>query len=363
MFLVPRLLSEVRLNFVRIGSVHCNSLSMSQASGPSLKRAMPMKIGTHSGKFHCDEALGVFLLKRFLYPEAEVVRTRDPTKLAECDIVLDVGGTYDPGTLRFDHHQRGFDESFGNGFETKLSSAGLVYKHFGKQIIAELLGLPVESPEVGTVYTAVYKNFIHGVDAVDNGVNQYETSAQAKYVDHTHLSGRVAALNPRWNDDQSDAACDTGFARAVEMTGADFLNEVDYVSKAWLPARKYVQEAVEGRLQLDPSGQIMKLVLACPWKDHLYDLEAELAVPDPIKFVIYEDVKEKKWRVQAVSVTSESFESRKTLPKAWWGLRDHELSQTSGIPGCVFVHANGFIGGNDTMEGVLEMARQALILP
>lgn len=40
---------------------------------------------------------GVFLLKTFFYPEAEVVRTRDPLKLAECDIVLDVGGTYDPG--------------------------------------------------------------------------------------------------------------------------------------------------------------------------------------------------------------------------------------------------------------------------
>ncbi len=56
------------------------------------------------------------------------------------------------------------------GFGTKLSSAGLVYKHYGKQIIAQLLGLPMESPEVGTVYTAVYKNFIHGVDAIDNGL-------------------------------------------------------------------------------------------------------------------------------------------------------------------------------------------------
>lgn len=32
----------------------------------------------------------------------------------------------------------------------------------------------------------------------------------------------------------------------------------------------------------------MKLRTACPWKDHLYDLEAELSLPDPIKFAIYE---------------------------------------------------------------------------
>lgn len=58
--------------------------------------------------------------------------------------------------------------------------------------------------------------------------------------------------------------------------------------QAWLPARTYVAEAVASRLSLDGSGQIMKLRTACPWKDHLYDLEAELALPDPIKFVIYE---------------------------------------------------------------------------
>ena len=57
-----------------------------------------------------------------------LVRTRDPSTLATCDIVVDVGGVYDPSKHRYDHHQRGFDEVFGNGFNTKLSSAGLIYK-------------------------------------------------------------------------------------------------------------------------------------------------------------------------------------------------------------------------------------------
>jgi uncharacterized UPF0160 family protein len=58
----------------------------------------------------------------------DVKRSRDPTVLETCDIVVDVGGVYDVGKQRFDHHQRGFSEVFGYGFETKLSSAGLVYK-------------------------------------------------------------------------------------------------------------------------------------------------------------------------------------------------------------------------------------------
>lgn len=48
--------------------------------------------------------------------------------LENLDALLDVGGVYDPERDRYDHHQRGFDHVFGHGFNTKLSSAGLVYK-------------------------------------------------------------------------------------------------------------------------------------------------------------------------------------------------------------------------------------------
>lgn len=120
----------------------------------------PPRIGTHNGTFHCDEALACALLRllpeyqvrgaggrrvltwvpvvpgaarapllpfptplkpsssplpaRLLaapYPrcplqDAEIVRTRDPEKLASCDVVVDVGGEYDPQRHRYDHHQR-----------------------------------------------------------------------------------------------------------------------------------------------------------------------------------------------------------------------------------------------------------------
>lgn len=67
-----------------------------------------------------------------------------------------------------------------------------------------------------------------------------------------------------------------------------------------------------------------------------------------------------KWRIQAVPVSKDSFESRKPLPEAWRGLRDEELSAKSGVEGCVFVHASGFIGGNGSEEGAREMARRAV---
>jgi len=35
-----------------------------------------------------------------------VYRTRDADELAQCDVVVDVGGVYDADSHRYDHHQR-----------------------------------------------------------------------------------------------------------------------------------------------------------------------------------------------------------------------------------------------------------------
>ncbi len=53
------------------------------------KRKM-VQIGTHSGNFHCDEALGCWMLQQLdQYKDADIVRSRDPEVLAKADIVID----------------------------------------------------------------------------------------------------------------------------------------------------------------------------------------------------------------------------------------------------------------------------------
>jgi uncharacterized UPF0160 family protein len=39
------------------------------------------------------------------FNQAKVIRTRDSAKLAECSVVVDVGGVYDPTKHKYDHHQ------------------------------------------------------------------------------------------------------------------------------------------------------------------------------------------------------------------------------------------------------------------
>lgn len=117
--------------------------------------------------------------------------------------IITLFALYVAASNRFDHHQRGFDETFGHGHTIKLSSAGLVYKHYGNEIIAKLMGCSQDEPDVQVMYLQVYKSFMEAIDAIDNGVNQFESNEPPKYVNNTHLSARVGNLNPLWNEESN----------------------------------------------------------------------------------------------------------------------------------------------------------------
>lgn len=144
------------------------------------------------------------------------------------------------------------------------------------------------------------------------------------------------------------------------------MRKLDFYGKSWLPARDLVVSAVEKRFEYDEQGRILVFDQGIPWRDHLFTLEKELGINEEGKkplYVLYSEGPGKPgWRVQAVPVSKDSFESRKALPEAWRGVRDENLSEVCGVPGGVFVHASGFVGGNRSFEGALEMARKALVL-
>lgn len=319
-----------------------------------------VKICTHSGSFHADESLAVYLLKLLpQFQNAELVRSRDPKDWEDSDIVVDVGGKYD-GTKFFDHHQREFNTTFGENYETKLSSAGLVYKHFGKDIIREVLGLEDGDKNVELLYNKIYKEFIESLDANDNGINNYPKDVDSKFNDRNiTLPSIVSKLNPRWNESCTDADYDRQFLIASEMMGRVFVSLLEGYGKGWLPAKSIVEEAFKSRFDVDPSGEILVLSQFCPWKEHLYAIEKDAGKEGAIKFVLFQD-SSGKWRVSTVSVTSSSFEFRQGLPERLRGLRDAELSEKAGIEGCIFVHAAGFIGGANSKDGVLQLAKLGL---
>lgn len=240
-------------------------------------------------------------------------------------------------------------------------SVCVLYRHYGRDIIQVLAGAtPLDDDTLELLHKKVYKNFIEHIDGIDNGVDVSSTGGPLNYHITTTLSNRVGYLNPGWNEDQSETALNRQFHQAMFLTVTEFADNVLTLVNSWLPARSIVEDAVKARFQTHASGEIVYLPQYCPWKSHLADIEEKLLIPDQLKFVLYNDATGNMVRVQGINVDSSSFALRQALAQPWRGLRDDELSAVAGIAGCTFVHAGGFIGGNRTFDGALQMAVQSL---
>ncbi len=285
-------------------------------------------IGTHSGTFQADEAMGVWMLRQVLeYRNSKVVRSRDLKVLDGLDIVIDVSGVYDHSKKRYDHHQREYDERFDSGKSgndgrcTKLSASGLVYRHYGKEVIKAYY--PTLSDEnLDLVYNKVYDTLLEALDAIDTGVEMAPDGVKLLYKDSTGLSSRVARLNPRWNEVDSNGNppdLDERFEIASKVCGEDFMSVVTKIVEGDLPARQFVEKAVLERMETDPSGEIIKLSSGgLPWRNYLYEFESKHSLDPLIKFVLYTD-QSGMWRVQAVTVEGKAFENRLGLPEVSHG--------------------------------------------
>ncbi|KAL7576922.1 hypothetical protein ACA910_006680 [Epithemia clementina (nom. ined.)] len=339
-------------------------------------------IGTHSGTFQADEAMGVFLLRQLPeYRNSPVLRSRDIPLLEEkADIIIDVGGIYNHETKRYDHHQRDYDERFDSKQSgkndgvanqeprcTKLSASGLVYRHYGKDVLKQYY--PMLSEELLQVaYVKLYDKLMEALDANDTGVEMVPPGVTALYRDATTLPARVHRLNPRWNEvDETTGQPpdpDERFEQAVTLCGHDFCAVMTQIVEADLPALSLVEAVLLNRHAIDPSGEIIAFPSGgMPWRDHLYQLEKQHQIDPLIKFVLYQESPPgTMWRVQAVTVGGKAFENRKSLPQAWRGVRDQDLAALCQIRTARFVHAAGFIGGADEYDDALTMARIALQL-
>ncbi|KAM7535325.1 hypothetical protein Aperf_G00000100532 [Anoplocephala perfoliata] len=337
------------------------------------------KLATHNGTFHCDEILALAMLRKL--PEfqcAELIRSRDQSLLSICDVVFDVGGEFDPTRHRYDHHQPSFCmtiQDFHPALKpaVKLSSAGLIYAHFGKRVIASIIGeASVGSDIVNVLFDQVYRSFVSEIDAIDNGVSI--ASTPCCYSINTDLSSRVDRYNPSWNKpDEDETDC---FMRAFKVVDAEFVEFVKSLASSWYPARAIIKRAILDRFDVHPSGYILSISgPSCPWRAHFFDLEKSLVegvgendseVYDfrhrPV-FLITErrTPNSIEFNVHAISCSSDlPFSQRVPLVAAWAGKRGEELSKLVGIDGAIFVHVNLFLGIHKTHEGALQMAIKSL---
>lgn len=282
-------------------------------------------IATHNGNFHADDVFSIAALKS-IFPSIKLIRTRDLEIITKADIVVDVGGEYDPESDRFDHHQRGGAGERANGIP--YSSFGLIWKKYGLEICQGNQD----------VANGVDAGLVSEIDAIDCG--------HVKGVSEgISLSQTISTFNPTW---QEDSHFDTCFDEAVNFASR-VLARFIASANGGISAKAIVAKAIENAE--DP--RVIVLEKFTPWKRTVHALSKEalyMVYPSPTGH----------WRIQTVPVELGSFEDRKSLPKPWAGLSDNELQEVTGIDDARFCHNGLFIAGAESFESTMKMASIAL---
>ncbi|MBA6378840.1 MULTISPECIES: MYG1 family protein [unclassified Colwellia] len=286
-------------------------------------------IATHNGNFHADDVFSIAALKH-IFPNFNLIRTRNLEVMGKADLVIDVGGEYNADAGRFDHHQRGGAGERENGIP--YSSFGLVWLKYGLEICQGNQD----------VANAVDAGLVSTIDAIDCGY----TEGSSKGINQgISLSQTISMFNPTWQEDSHFDSC---FDEAVEFA-TRILTRFIASENGGISAKEIVAKAIENAE--DP--RVIVLDKYTPWKRTVHALSAQAL------YMVYPSGSG-PWRIQTVPVEPGSFEDRKSLPQAWAGLSDDALKAVTGIDDAMFCHNGLFIAGAETFESTMKMAAIAL---
>ncbi len=306
-------------------------------------------IATHDGVFHADDVFAVAAVLLCVGPRfnpltgeemVRIVRTRDRKAINAANIVIDVGGQYNPSADLYDHHQGAGERDNG----VPYAAFGLVWENYGKTACYDtLLGSGTTYTIAGEVRDMVARSLVEVLDAHDTG---YAKAGPGS------LPAAISAFNPRWDEDQSEEYFALKFDDAVSFAQGILARAI--LSEASnLNARKIVDAAIASA-----EGEILVLDRYVPWQERVTRSDEGLH----LKFVVFPAL-DGSWRAQTIQVYAGKFQPvRCEFPRLWWGLDAEQLSIATGVAGCVFCHINGFTMGNNTREGIVALCNLALFM-
>jgi uncharacterized UPF0160 family protein len=291
-------------------------------------------VAIHSGDFHADDVFACATLSLWAErndSKLKIIRTRDADIIKKADMVVDVGNVYELATNRFDHHQRGGAGKRENG--VPYASFGLVWKKYGKEIC-----------KTQEIAERIDKSIVMPIDARDNGVNISKTN-ELNLVDY-RMSNALSSFNITLQEDKKLA--DRQFEKALYFAKEILLREI-----AWAEVLDLGEGETIRIIKEQDEPEILILENKVEWHE-------AVSKNKKIKFVVYPR-SDKSWNIQAARDDLEDYNSdRIKFPKNWYGLRDEDLEEISGIKDTIFCADGGWFAVAKTKEGVIEMANKAL---
>lgn len=294
---------------------------------------------THSGGFHADELLSSVVLTQ-LFPDARLVRSRDPAMIAPSPekIIYDVGRDFDAAAQIFDHHQR---PSPLREDGQPYSSFGLIWAHYGRGYLA---ALDVPEADIEEIFHSFDTSFVLPIDLMDNGALAPSTAGQLAALT---LPVLLETLKPVF-DNRSPNADDAAFASAIPIARA--FVEAAIAGKA---GKRRAEAMVMRAIDAAGESRVLELPMGMPFRSAV-----EKAGADHMLFVVHP--RDTDWAITGIRKNGDSFEQRADLPAGWAGLTDAALEEASGVTGARFCHNALFIAVAATRDAALEMARIAV---
>lgn len=330
---------------------------------------------THDGHFHADEVLACMMLQKINF-ESQIHRTRDSAAIEsyintnKLLAAVDVFGVYDHSRKLYDHHQKGF-ATFING--VKCSSLGLIWLHYSHDIV-KVYFPRISFNMMELLIKQIYLEYIRSIDATDNGIDivcEIELNDTRNSLEkdlHLKNDGEISP-NDRYTHVRSISEmvrdCNK-FEEAIELVTKDFDNFMGKHMVRWVSGYNATRNAFDEKntknknkhssitekyrdsiLLTHKAGNLGEFI--CTQNNDIWN-----------KIVYTIDEQNKGYNIYAVPLSSHSKKTRKPLLEQWRGLRDDDLINESKISGCRFVHSNGFMGQNITLEGALEMCYKSI---
>ena len=330
------------------------------------KKEGELHLCVHGGKFHLDDVLCCYLISS-LYGErcknkVVIHRSNEIGKdLENCDFVIDVGMKYDHTKRYYDHHQKNF-KIYYKDRSIKLSASGLIWKHYGQEIVRTLLTdlkdfkYKLTDHIISTITDKIYDSMISFVDIKDNGLNEYVEPIMQKaiYNNNSSLGYFVSLFNEAWYEDLTTEQILERFKQAMNIVGEYFM-KIFIKSVYSVQAQKIVEQAYNDRFKYRYDGRVLVLESS---SIPVNIIKLNLKTDPKILYIVGFNKDRKQYSALAAFISGS-----KTIlpfPKEWRGLPEERLIKVSGIPDSIFVHPSGFFACNKTLKGILLMIDQSI---